>query len=351
LLSTPVRRWANMAAAIEAKEQQVKVLVTGGAGYIGSHAVQTLAKSGHIPVVLDTLEYGTRAAVGDATLIVGNMGDRELVERVLRDEQIDAVMHFAAYKAPGESMEQPGRYFQNNVCGTLGLLEAMQTTGVKRLVFSSTCAVYGTPTELPVSERNTINPESPYGESKALAERLLKWFDTCHNLRYVSLRYFNAGGAAFDGSIGEDWSLTLNLVPLVMKAALGRVPTVRVFGTDYPTPDGTAIRDYIHVVDLVEAHVKALEFLQREDRSEIFNLGTGKGSSVKEVVDEAKKVSGIDFPVEYTGRRPGDPVAIWADNSKARQLLDWEPKYGLHEIVQTAWAWHSSHPDGYKTEK
>jgi len=327
----------------------MNVLVTGGAGYIGSHAVQMLTQTGHRPVVLDTLEYGTREAVGDARLVVGNMGDRGLVERILREDQIEAVMHFAAYKAPGESMEQPERYFENNVCGTLALLQAMFASGVKRLVFSSTCAVYGTPTQLPVSERNAIHPESPYGESKAMVEQMLRWFDVCHDLRYVSLRYFNAGGAAFDGSIGEDWSRTLNLVPLVMKAALEEVPSVRVFGTDYPTADGTAIRDYIHVVDLVDAHVKALDFLAREDRSDIFNLGTGSGSSVQQVIDQAKQVSGTNFEVEYTARRPGDPVAIWADNTKAREQLGWQPRYGLHEIVESAWNWHSTHPDGFAT--
>lgn len=324
----------------------MNVLVTGGAGYIGSHAVKLMRERDYHVVVLDTLEYGHRASIGGTPLVVGNTANTLLIEQVLREEQIDAVMHFAAYKAPGESMQQPERYFENNVCGTLGLLQAMLKADVKHLVFSSTCAVYGTPDQVPVSEQNAIHPESPYGESKQLVERMLQWFDTCHGLHSISLRYFNAGGASFDTSIGEDWALTLNLIPLVMKAVV-RGESARVYGTDYPTPDGTTIRDYIHVMDLVEAHIAALDFLKTHNRSEVFNLGTGQGSSVQEVVNMIREVSDIDFKVEYTSRRPGDPIAIWADNTKARQLLGWKPKYGLREIVETAWKWHSTHPDGY----
>lgn len=328
----------------------MKVLVTGGAGYIGSHTVRMLQERGDEVIVLDSMEYGHPAAVGDALLIEGNTGDEALLDRVFAEHAIDSVIHFAAYKAPGESMEKPERYFQNNVCATLSLLQAMQRAGIKYFVFSSTCAVYGTPDKLPVSEQNPLHPESPYGESKLMVEQMLKWFDVCHGLRYVSLRYFNAAGASFDARIGEDWTRTLNLIPLVMKAALGRSPTIKVFGTDYPTPDGTAIRDYIHVNDLADAHIKALEYVMAQDQSQIFNLGTGTGSSVQEVFDTARRVSGADIPVEYMGRRPGDPVAIYADNSKARELLGWEPKSGLEEIVQTAWQWHSTHIDGYDTK-
>ncbi len=321
--------------------------MTGGAGYIGSQTVHALRAGGHRVVVLDTMEFGERAAIGDTQLVVGNIADTVLVERVLRDERLDAVMHFAAYKAAGESMEQPERYFANNVSGSLGLLTGMLKANVKRLVFSSSCAVYGTPSQLPVSEQNALHPESPYGETKLMVEEMLKWFDVCHGLRSVALRYFNAAGAALDGSNGEDWSYTLNLVPLVMKAALGKAPGVKVFGTDYPTSDGTAVRDYIHVLDLAEAHIKALEYLEREQSSNIFNLGTGTGSSVKQVIDVTKQVSGIDFPVEYAPRRAGDPVAIWADNTKVRSVLGWQPTYGLHEIIDSAWRWHSTHPDGF----
>jgi UDP-glucose 4-epimerase len=325
----------------------MKVLVTGGAGYIGSHTVRLLRERGDEVIVLDSMEFGHPAAVGDALLIEGNTGDAALLDRVFAEHAIDAVIHFAAYKAPGESMEDPGRYFQNNVCATLSLLQAMQRAGIKYFVFSSTCAVYGTPETLPVSEQNPLHPESPYGESKLMVEQMLKWFDLCHGLRFVSLRYFNAAGASFDARIGEDWTLTLNLIPLVMKAALGRSPAIKVFGTDYPTPDGTAIRDYIHVNDLADAHIKALEYVMTQQQSQIFNLGTGHGSSVQAVVDTARRVSGVEIPVEYSGRRPGDPVAIYADNSKARELLGWQPKSGLEEIVQTAWQWHSTHIDGY----
>ncbi|GAC1386557.1 MAG: UDP-glucose 4-epimerase GalE [Herpetosiphon sp.] len=325
----------------------MKVLVTGGAGYIGSHTVRLLHERGHEVVVLDTLEFGYRQAVTAGKLVVGDTADRQLVERVLRDEQVEAVIHFAAYKAPGESMEIPAKYFQNNVCGTLALLQSMVAVGVRHFVFSSTCAVYGTPSQLPVSEQNALHPESPYGESKRMVEQMLNWFDQCHGLRSVVLRYFNAAGAAFDGSIGEDWSNTLNLMPLVMKAALRRIAQVKVFGTDYPTRDGTAVRDYIHVLDLADAHIRALEYLREHDRSDIFNLGTGTGSTVKEVLAAVRQASQVEIPVEYAGRRPGDPVAIFADNAKARRLLGWEPKYGITEIADSAWRWHSSHPEGF----
>ena len=327
----------------------MKVLVTGGAGYIGSHTVKLLRDAGHQVVVLDTLEYGNRMAIGDTPLVVGNTADRPLVERVLRDEAVDAVIHFAAYKAAGESMAQPGRYFDNNVCGTLGLLEAMVASGVTRLVFSSTAAVYGTPARLPVTEDHPLAPENPYGASKLMVEQMLQWYQGSHALRSVALRYFNAAGAHPDGTIGEDWTRTLNLVPVVMKATLGRSGPVKVFGTDYPTPDGTAIRDYIHVVDLAEAHIKALDYLQHADKAEIINLGTGTGSSVQAVIDMTKQVSGVDVPLEYADRRPGDPVGVWADNTKAREVLGWTPRYGLREIIQSAWQWHSTHPDGYNT--
>ena len=323
------------------------VLVTGGAGYIGSHTVRLLRERGYKVVVLDSLEFGHAAAIGDTPFVQGDIGDEELLARVFAEHQVESVIHFAAYKAPGESMEQPERYFDNNVAGTNRLLRAMQRSNVKSFVFSSSCSVYGTPDKLPVSETNPLHPESPYAESKLMVEQMLKWYDVCHQLRSASLRYFNAAGAAFDAQIGEDWTLTLNLIPLVMKAAVGKAQVVKVYGTDYPTRDGTAIRDYIHVLDLADAHIRALEYIRANDRSEIFNLGTGVGSTVQEIVDLARKVSGVDIPVEYTGRRPGDPVAIYADNDRAGELLQWEPQYGLEEIIESAWKWHSTHPNGY----
>ncbi|MDQ6696053.1 MAG: UDP-glucose 4-epimerase GalE [Actinomycetota bacterium] len=325
----------------------MSVLVTGGAGYIGSHTVAELRRQGRDVVVLDSLELGHRAAVLDAPLVVGDIADARLVSDTVSEYDVDAVVHFAAYKAAGESMERPERYFSNNVAGTNALLHALQEAGVSRFVFSSSCAVYGTPTELPVSEDHPLGPESPYGESKRMVEQMLAWYDTCHDLRSVSLRYFNAAGASADNRIGEDWTVTLNLVPLVMKAALGRVPQISVYGTDYPTPDGTAIRDYVHVDDLADAHVRALDHLEGGGATAAINLGTGEGSSVRQVIDTARRVSGVDIPVIETGRRLGDPVVVYGDNRRAAEVLRWKPTRGLEEVVSSAWQWHSTHPDGY----
>jgi UDP-glucose 4-epimerase len=323
------------------------VLVTGGAGYIGSHTVRLLRERGREVVVLDSLELGHRAAVLDAPLVVGRIDDEALVEKMVDEFGVDAVIHFAAYKSAGESVQEPEKYFRNNVGGSLGLLEGLRRSGVRRFVFSSTCATYGTPETLPVPEAHALVPESPYGESKLMVERILHWYDAAHDLRSVSLRYFNAAGASRDARIGEDSTVTTNLIPLVMKAALGRVPVLQVFGTDYPTADGTAIRDYVHVDDLADAHLRALEYLEHEGATTVINVGTGTGSSVQEVIDMARTVSGVDIPVSYVGRRAGDPVAVYADNRKARDLLGWLPDHSLENVVASAWAWHSSHPDGY----
>ena len=325
----------------------MRVLVTGGAGYIGSHTVALLRARSDFVVVLDSLEVGHRESIGDTPLVVGRTQDQALVKQVIGDHRLDAVIHFAAYKAAGESMRNPGKYFDNNVYGSLSLIEAAQQAGVRRFVFSSTAAVYGTPQSLPVNEDAPLAPENPYGESKLLVERMLRWFDTCHGLRSVALRYFNAAGAALDASNGEDPRCVQNLIPLVMNAATGRAAKVLVFGTDYSTPDGTGIRDYIHVLDLAEAHARALDFLGQHNRSDVFNLGTGKGASVFEVLRESRRASGVDIAAENTARRPGDPSAVWADNRKARAALGWQPRYGLREIVETAWAWHKSHPNGF----
>jgi UDP-glucose 4-epimerase len=326
----------------------MRVLVTGGAGYIGSHVVRQLRERDDTVVVLDSLETGHRAAIGDSFFVEGNIANSTLVMKICRDYRIEAVIHFAAYKSVGESMENPARYFANNVHGTVTLLDAIHQAGVNSIIFSSSAAVYGTPIELPIKEESPFHPENPYAESKAMVEQVLRWFDTCYSTRFVSLRYFNAAGASFDAQIGEDFRIATNLVPLVMKAALGKLPTLPVYGTDYPTPDGTCIRDYIHVVDLASAHLKALDYLRDGGHSNAFNLGIGKGASVKEVIDLAHSVSGIDIPVTYTDRRKGDPAAVWADNTKARASLDWQPRYGLEDIIRTAWHWHSTHPDGYR---
>jgi UDP-glucose-4-epimerase GalE len=323
------------------------VLVTGGAGYIGSHTVRALREQGHDVVVLDSLEYGHPEAVVDAPLVVGDIADAALVRRAVDEHAVDAVVHFAAYKAAGESMEIPERYFENNVARSAAFFAALLTTPVRRVVFSSTCAVYGTPRTLPVDETHPTGPESPYGESKRIVEQMLRWFDECHDLRSVSLRYFNAAGASADGRIGEDNPRPLNLVPLAMQAALGQLPVLTINGTDYPTPDGTTIRDYIHVDDLATAHVRALEYLGREGETTVVNVGTGRGASTREVVEGTKRVSGVQFETQDGPRRPGDPTEVYADNRRARELLGWEPRYDLDSILESAWAWHSTHPKGY----
>lgn len=329
----------------------MKVLVSGGAGYIGSHTVRELENSGYNVVVLDSLELGHPAAVKGTKLIKGSITDAALLDRIFQEEKPQAVMDFAAYKAAGESVADPIKYFRNNVVGPLTLLETMVKYEVPYYIFSSSCSIFGTPHNLPAGETNNpFAPESPYGESKLAVEKILGWFDRAYNLRYVALRYFNAAGAALDNSVGEDWTNTYNLIPLVMKAALGVTPSIKVFGTDYPTPDGTAVRDYIHVVDLAKAHVKALDYLRRTNASNTFNLGTGKGSSVQEVIDTALRVSQRDLKVERVARRPGDPAAIWADASRAERELGWKAEYDLETIINTAWNWHSQHPDGFTPE-
>ena len=327
----------------------MSVLVTGGAGYIGSHTVRKLVERGDDVVVLDSLRTGHRAAVGDCPLVVGSVTDAALVARVLADHAVTSVIHFAGLKNPGESIEHPVRYFRENVTGTLTMLDAMAGAGVETFVFSSSCSVYGTPSTLPVNELAPLQPESPYGESKRMGEDLLAWFRRCHGIRSISLRYFNAAGAAADASIGETWEQTHNLIPLVIAAALGRRGPVKVFGTDYPTPDGTAIRDYVHVDDLADAHLLALDHLALGGTSDAVNLGSGTGSSVNEVLAATAAVSGKPVPHQYSGRRPGDPAAVFADNTYARQLLGWQPHHDLDTIVASAWKWHSTHPEGYTT--
>lgn len=323
------------------------ILVTGGAGYIGSHTARLLAERGRDVVLLDSLERGHRRAARDLPLVVGDIADGPTVRSVVADHHVDALVHFAAYKAAGESMEHPGRYFRNNVGATAALLEAATEAGVERVVFSSSAAVYGTPEVLPVTEDAPIAAENPYGESKALVERMLAWTDRTVGTRSVSLRYFNAAGAWPDGSLGEDWSLTTNLVPVVMKALLGRRPPLEVFGTDYPTPDGTAIRDYVHVLDLAEAHAAALAHLEAGGASTVVNLGTGVGSSVRQVLDAAERAAGREVPHTLAPRRPGDPSAVYADNRRAAEVLGWQPRFALDDVVASAWAWHSTHPDGH----
>jgi UDP-glucose-4-epimerase GalE len=328
----------------------MKVLVSGGAGYIGSHTVRELTARDYEVIVLDTLERGNKQAILNVPFVQGDIGDAQRMDEIFEQEKPDGVIHFAAYKAPGESMYEPTKYFRNNVTGTLTLIETMLKHHCYSIIFSSSCSIFGTPQHLPVTEDAPFGPESVYGESKLMVETMLRWFDKTSELRSTSLRYFNASGASLDNKIGEDWTVTGNLVPLVMKAALGKVPSAKIFGTDYPTPDGTAIRDYIHVIDLAVAHVKALESLNRTRKSTAYNLGTGVGSSVKEVVDLTKRISEVDFKVELLPRRPGDPIAIYADSSKAQVELEWKTQYNLEDIIRTAWQWHSTHPNGFVGE-
>ena len=318
------------------------VLVTGGAGYIGSHTVRALRAVGREVVVLDSLEFGTEKALLGAPLVIGDIADRELVIDTCKKFGVEACVHFAAYKSVGESMEQPARYFRNNVAGTAALSDALVSCGIDKIVFSSSCSVYGTPANVPVTEEASIHPESVYAETKAMAERVLQWYDSTQALRSVSLRYFNAAGASLDGVIGEDWTVTLNLIPIVMKALLGKRGALEVFGTDYPTPDGTAIRDYIHVEDLAAAHVKAIEYLENGGATTALNTGTGNGSSVLEVINTTERITGKKVPHSFGPRRAGDPSATFAAPAHCEKVLGWKATHGLDVIIESAYRWHAS---------
>jgi len=325
-----------------------KILVTGGCGYIGSHTVRELQRQNYDVVVFDNLVHGHLAAVEDAPVIIGDLLNPQEIRRVfVRHPDIAGVIHFAAYLEVGESMEQPGKYFRNNIQGTVNLLEAMLDAGVKHLVFSSTCAVYGTPERVPVTEEEPIKPESVYGASKRMAEQVMEWYDQVKGIRFTPLRYFNAAGASFDARIGDAYKPATRIIPVLMEYLLGQRERFFINGDDYPTPDGTCIRDYIHVDDLATAHIAALDYLWDGGESMAFNIGTGRGTSNMEIVDMVREVTGRDFEVEFGPRRPGDPVRIWADNTRAREVLGWKPRYGLREIIETSWLWHSTHPDGF----
>ena len=323
----------------------MRILVTGGAGYIGSHCAKALAREGYEPVVLDNLSGGHRWAVKWGPLVVGDLADSELVKRVIEQYSIEAVMHFAASLLVSESMQDPRKYFWNNVVNTLRLLDVMLDTGVKHLVFSSSAATYGDPQIVPIPESHPTLPVNPYGETKLCMERAMKWYGVAFGLRWMALRYFNASGADPEAGIGEQHHPETHLIPLVIEAALGRRPAVQVYGTDYPTPDGTAIRDYIHVSDLAEAHVRALRHLLEGGESGALNLGTGEGSSVRAIIHAVGKLCDGRVPFRDEPRRAGDPPVLVADPSKARKLLNWEPKNsGLDAIVSSAWKWHASQP-------
>ena len=326
----------------------MRVLVTGGAGYIGSIAVEQLADKGHTVVVFDSLVKGHEAAVDPrATFVEGDLLNAPLVEETLRKYDINAVMHFAAHSLVGESMQNPGKYFENNIAGSVNLASAMVRTGAKILVFSSSAATYGIPSGSPIKEQEPAAPINPYGETKLAFERMLRWYDEANGLRFVSLRYFNAAGAS--EKYGEMHNPETHLIPLVLQAALGQRPSIQVYGNDYPTRDGTAIRDYVHVIDLADAHLLALAWLANGGESQIFNLGNGEGFSVTEVIDTARRVTGREIPAEIGPRRAGDPPVLVASSDEIRSKLGWEPRYhSLESIVETAWAWHQRHPQGYE---
>lgn len=327
----------------------MKVLVCGGAGYIGSHTVYELIERGHDAVVFDSLVKGHKAAVHkDAKLYIGDLRDREAIDRIFKENKIDAVIDFAAFSLVGESCNKPLTYFDNNVYGTLCLLEAMNRADVKKIVFSSTAATYGEPKNVPIVESDPTEPINPYGETKLTVEKMLKWSDKAYGIKYVALRYFNAAGAHISGEIGEDHSPESHLIPIILQAAAGVRDYISIFGSDYPTEDGTCVRDYIHVTDLADAHIKALEKLNRDNTSATYNLGNGKGFSVKEIVEMAKQVTGKPIKVLTEGRRPGDPPTLIASSQRAIDELGWQPRYNTPEqIIATAWKWHSTHPNGY----
>jgi UDP-glucose 4-epimerase len=328
---------------------QATILVTGGAGYIGSHTVRFMVKQGFKVVVLDNMVYGHPAAIVDPSvdLVQGDLSDRQVLDQLFTKYKIEAVLHFAAFAFVGESVVEPSKYYQNNFAAPLVLLDAMRAHQCHTFIFSSTCATYGNPLYVPMDEKHSQNPINPYGMSKLMLEIALKDYAKAYNMKYVILRYFNASGCAADGLIGEDHNPETHLIPLVLKAVKGERKAITVFGNDYDTPDGTCIRDYIHIEDLALAHYLAYDYLRKGGVSDVFNLGTGIGRSVKEVIDVAEKVTGQKVPVEYGDRREGDPAVLVADAQKANQVLGWIPQYqDLNEIMKTAWAWESGPRNG-----
>lgn len=327
------------------------VLVVGGAGYIGSHAVYQLVDAGQDVIVIDHLKSGHREAVHPkARFYEGDIRDRAFLDRVFETETIDQVVHFAAFSLVGESMEHPLAYFDNNVYGTQVLLEAMMAHDVKQIVFSSTAATYGEQEQMPILETATTNPTNAYGETKLMMEKMMHWCETAYGLNYVALRYFNVAGARATGEIGEDHTPETHLVPLVLEVANGQRPVISIYGDDYATEDGTCIRDYIHVEDLIDAHLLALEYLKQGNTSDIFNLGSSRGFSVREIIEAARRVTGHAIPEQVVARRAGDPSTLIAGSDKAKTVLGWTPRRTeIDTIIQDAWRWHEQRPQGYKT--
>lgn len=327
----------------------MSILVCGGAGYIGSHMVAELLENGQDVVILDNLEKGHRDALLGGKLYIGDLRDKEILNKIFTENDIEAVIDFAAYSLVGESMTEPLKYFNNNVYGTISLLEAMKEHNVKYIVFSSTAATYGEPECVPILEDSKTIPTNAYGESKLLVEKILNWCDKAYGIKYTTLRYFNAAGAHINGKIGEDHSPETHLIPLILNVALGKRDEILIFGDDYDTKDGSCIRDYIHVSDLASAHSLALKRLMNGGESRIYNLGNGTGFSVKEMIDIARKVTGHEIPAKVAPRRAGDPAILIASSEKAMRELNWKPKFNSVEtIIETAWNWHKNHPNGYE---
>ena len=323
------------------------ILVAGGAGYIGSHMTALLLERGFDVVVADNLSTGHWEAAKGAKLRVGDLRDSAFLDRLFTEFKIDGVINFAAFSLVGESVKNPLKYYDNNVGGSISMLKAMDRHGVDKIVFSSTAAVYGEPEKQPIEETDRTEPTNPYGETKLAIEKMLKWSDKAYGIRYVALRYFNAAGSNTEVGIGEDHSPESHLIPLVLKTALGQRSHIGIFGDDYPTHDGTCVRDYVHVRDLAEAHLLALEYLDKGGCSDAFNLGSGDGYSVKEIIDTARKITGKEIPAVIEDRRPGDPAVLIASNKKAAEVLGWHPQRNLETIIADAWHWHSTHPNGY----
>lgn len=329
----------------------MKILVTGGAGYIGSHTARKLKQAGHDLVIFDNLSTGHKEAVTGFELFVGDLANKEDIQKVFSENSFDAVLHFAGSIEAGESMIDPKRFFENNVTCGLNLLETMLSHNVKKIVFSSSAAVYGNPQKVPIEENDQKNPTNVYGLTKLMFEQILDSYDSAYGIKSVSLRYFNAVGADPSGEIGEHHKVETHLIPLILETALGKRDSIKIFGTDYPTSDGTGVRDYVHVNDLSDAHILALEYLKKNNLSDKFNLGNEKGTSVREVIEMAKKITGKNIEVIEESRRDGDPANLFASSKKAQTILSWQPKFPkIEKIIQTAWNWHKNNPDGFNSK-
>ena len=327
----------------------MRILVTGGAGYIGSHTVRKLKAANHDIVIFDNFSSGHRDAIKDFQLVIGDLANKEDLKKVFDENNFDAVVHFAGSIEAGESMTDPKRFFNNNLINGLNLLEAMIAHDVKKIVFSSTAAIYGEPEKMPIAETDPKNPTNVYGSTKLMFEQVLDAYDRAYGLKSVALRYFNAAGADPSGEIGADHKHKTHLITLILLTALGKRESIKIFGTDYPTVDGTGVRDYVHVNDLANAHVLALDYLEKNNQSDKFNLGNEKGTSVREVIEMAKKITGIDFPVIEEARREGDPAKLFASSKKAKEILGWQPQFEtIEQILQTAWTWHKNNPEGFE---